>query len=72
MKWLTIHTWAYQIQQKSCWHFWFAWYPVTIKFRPDGARDKVWLEWVERKGTYEPYFGDWSYEYRLPTVKRPS
>lgn len=42
------------------WHQWFAWHPVTI------GSNIVWLERVERKGTYMAGWGDawWSWEYR--------
>lgn len=66
MKWLTIRTLAYMHQAKECWHRWFAWYPVTVEIKPDGARIKVWLIWLHRKGTWYGGYDDsgWNYEYR--------
>lgn len=66
MKWLTIRTSVYIHQAKECWHQWFAWYPVTIETKPDGAIIKVWLVWVLRKGTYTSSYADcyWDYEYQ--------
>jgi hypothetical protein len=45
---------------KQNWHRWFAWYGVHVN------GDTVWLEIVERKGTYHPDScgGGYSYEYR--------
>jgi hypothetical protein len=54
MKWLTIRTWKVKCEFLSNWHLWFAWYPVTVKKYPDGARDKVWLKTVMRKGVLTP------------------
>ena len=69
MKWLTTRTWEYRKQAKECWHFWFAWYPITIQVHPDGARKRLWLEWVKRKNTYWCSWGDdgWNYEYMAIT-----
>jgi hypothetical protein len=55
--------------ERSNWHFWFAWYPVTVKTYPDGAEKKVWLQKVLRKGTLrcgmEGCF--WTYKYKETT-----
>jgi hypothetical protein len=44
------------------WHSWFAWYPVVI------GDQKVWLEFVERKGEeHAAYDSSWiQYEYKFP------
>jgi hypothetical protein len=44
------------------WHRWFAWCPVRVE-----SNKCVWLETIERKGTYHyaPGCGEWwTYEYR--------
>jgi hypothetical protein len=38
------------------WHPYFAWFPVTV------GRQRVWLEWIERK--LVPDSLDWSAYYR--------
>jgi len=68
MEYLTIKTWGYKAQAKECWHFWFAWYPVTIGVYPDGAKKMAWLQKVLRKGEYKALgLMDcaWVYEYKL-------
>ncbi len=30
------------------WHYWFAWYPVTVYVYSDGSKKKIWWEWVYR------------------------
>lgn len=54
-------------QDKTQWHVWFAWHPVTITNR-DGTF-KAWLEFVERRGEFveDSLGGDWSYQYRDAT-----
>lgn len=44
------------------WHRWFAWRPVRVT----GQHQCVWLETIERKGTfYHDCIGfQWSWEYR--------
>ena len=66
MAWLTTRTIEYKIQQRACWHFWFAWHPVTVKNFSDGARKRIWWRYVLRKGEYQNYPGDnyWIYEYK--------
>jgi hypothetical protein len=45
---------------KTSWHKWFAWYPVTI----DG-NEKVWLETVERQATWSQVgLGEIEFIYR--------
>lgn len=44
---------------KTSWHKWFAWYPVTI----DG-NEKVWLETVERQATWSGCLGEIEFIYR--------
>ncbi len=69
MEWLSTRTREYRKQAKECWHYWFAWHPVTVKTYPDGAAHKVWLQRVLRKGTLHPGWYDpdyWTYKYRLP------
>ncbi len=34
-------------EAKKFWHRWFAWYPVRVS-----KRECIWLEFVERKGTF--------------------
>ena len=66
MEWITTRTWDYERQAKECWHLWFAWYPVTLQKKPDGAEVKVWLKTVLRKGTYNCSYADccWDYKYK--------
>jgi len=69
MNWITIRTTEYTKQAEECWHKWFARYPVTTKEYPDGAKDRIWLETVLRKGTYEPcievtWVLYWTYIYK--------
>jgi hypothetical protein len=47
------------------WHRWFAWRPVRIS-----PTEICWLEWVERKCTYNGNWagGDWENEYRASMV----
>ena len=68
MKWITIRTWKHKKQAKECWHIWWAWYPITVHEFPDGAKCKVWLRNVYRKGKYDVSWdgtGFWEYEYTL-------
>lgn len=66
MKWITQNTWVHEKQRKSCWHFWFAWYPVRIKSFPDGAVEKIWLKKILRKGEYycSYDYAGWEYQYK--------
>lgn len=66
MKWLTINTWAYKKQAKECWHIWFAWHPVCVKKYPDGAKERVWLQNVKRKGRewHGMASSGWEYKYK--------
>lgn len=45
---------------KQNWHRWYAWHPVDVH------GNTVWMEVVERKGTfhYDSCGGSYSYEYR--------
>jgi hypothetical protein len=56
-------TWGERRRAKEEWHRWFAWHPVRV-----ASRHCLWLEFIERKGTYEGFIGDyanpWSFEYR--------
>jgi len=67
MEWLTIQTYEYKKQAKSCWHHWFAWHPVTVKIYPDGAKTRVWFINILRKGTLICNRGEsmWKYEYKF-------
>ena len=69
MRWLTIWTSVYRHQKKECWHYWFAWHPVTVEIKPDGARIKVWLVWLLRKGIWRGGYDDagWEYTYKEVT-----
>lgn len=69
MKWLTRRTWAHRKQAKECWHYWFAWHPVTVKVYPDGAEERIWLTMILRKGTYVSSFFEscWNYKYKTQT-----
>ena len=67
MKWFTLKTKRNRIYEKSKWHRWFAWHPVTIKIHePEGVYEKVWLEWIQRCGTLHTWGFDiyWIWEYR--------
>jgi hypothetical protein len=51
------------LNKKRQWNKWFAWYPVSV------LEERVWLEWVERKG-WTSGVGEsgtvyWEYEYRF-------
>lgn len=61
------------------WHDKFAWLPIRLNWLEDGnpaVNTCVWLEWIERKGTYKPeYYAEsvqmwipasWKWEYREP------
>ena len=53
--------WEQTKEKRKVWHKWFAWRPVRV-----GSGDCRWLEYVERKGSFECSWGDcwWSWEYR--------
>ena len=55
--------------EKSNWHFWFAWYPITVKFFPDETCEKIWLKIVLRKGTFNNTIlaQYWTYQYKHTT-----
>jgi len=56
-----------QIERRSQWHPWFAWYPVTVgKTIFEKRQIKMWLTIVERRGEhYSGYAGcGWNWEYR--------
>jgi len=50
------------------WYRWFAWYPVTVKILPDGAKDIRFFEMVEKCWEWKPTGPMWSpeknYSYR--------
>ncbi len=52
----------------QAWHIWFAWTPTMV-----GPQNCRWLEFIERKGTFQVVgFDFWySWEYR-PWVRRHS
>lgn len=41
------------------WRRWFAWRPVTVH----PSLDTVWLEYIERRPTEDPYSVGWDYRY---------
>lgn len=45
--------WYKRRKDKTKWHYWFAWFPVTVEVTPDGDKKKVWLQWILRCGYYE-------------------
>ena len=53
--------------EKSRWHEWFAWHPVTVEITPDGDQKCIGWEWVYRCGKLSrPIEGDWwTWEYSL-------
>jgi hypothetical protein len=62
-------------ERKYEWHRWFAWYPIEVgeEFGPV-KREKVWLEWVERKrepgqGAW-PNLGEWHYRTAIDGEER--
>lgn len=57
-QWELIKEGAHPRQQ---WRRWYAWRPVRV-----GENECRWLEWVERKETYETYWDEtrWESEYR--------
>ena len=50
--------------EKTKWHIWFAWYPVTVSYTPDGDSKKVWLEYVLRCGELIQYSEGSYYIYK--------
>ena len=40
------------------WHTWFAWHPILID------NSYIWLEFIERRLTYEDVHNNTIYEYR--------
>lgn len=53
------------VHGRKFWHRWFAWYPVVMT-GISGHDHIVWLETIERKGTYHTYYGGdhWTWDYR--------
>lgn len=54
---------------RTCWHRWFAWRPVTIRLKKEGKCAPwrwliVWWVWIERQ--QHDSWGDSWWEYRLP------
>jgi hypothetical protein len=72
MKWLNGETEESKKNRKEQWCRWFAWYPVkigTVKFNGKERQQKVWLEYLMRKGYRYPDFPPflnyyWVYEYK--------
>jgi len=62
MKFNCGKTWEERRNYKEEWHVWFAWHPARI-----GLEECVWLESVERKGTYrcDHECCYWTWKYRL-------
>ena len=52
MRWKVFNVWD--------WNRWFAWYPIVIN------DERVWLEYVERKLTFE----SWAWQFRLVNGSR--
>ena len=55
------------MRAKHLWHKWFAWYPVRLPTKGKmSGMTMVWLETIERKGSYDCYLGDgvWIWSYR--------
>jgi hypothetical protein len=50
MKWINGETWEHKKERIERWNPYFAWYPIKIGI-VDGHHVKIWLEWIERKGT---------------------
>lgn len=62
MEWLKRN----KIMDRTKWHKWFAWYPVTVETYDDYSNKKVWLEYVWRLGILECGMDgqcDMGYEY---------
>ena len=67
MNWVSVKSLGFKKQERKCWHLWFAWHPVSIGTYPDGAKEWIWWENVQRKGIYDcSYPGDcyWNYRYK--------
>ncbi len=62
MEWYTIN----KTEWKKCWHYWFAWHPIVVKYYPDGGRKWVWLKRVLRRGKrcFNGWDEYWEWEYR--------
>ena len=72
MKWINGYTEEEKIRQKGNWNIWFAWFPVIIGYTSEHRTIKVWLQNVERKGTYHDGYCEPDYviyEYRELTKK---
>ena len=50
-------------KNKTVWHKWFAWRPITIQEGPYGRRWLVWLETVVRRREWIS-MGDWWWDYK--------
>lgn len=67
MKWVNGETWESKVKRLEDWHKWFAWYPVIVDFIEVEGKErtvKVWLDYVERKGQYDPCWQRWNWVYR--------
>jgi len=69
MKWINGRTYKARDAYLKDWHKWFAWHPVIIGTTGEGKEEhsvKVWLQYLERKGTYYQGWGGnfWVWEYR--------
>ena len=63
MKWICFN----KSQELETWHFWFAWHPVCIGKYPDGSLKMIWLEPLQRCGTFRYSYhddGNWDWQYR--------
>ncbi len=51
---------------KHRWHIWYAWYPVRVPTKGHmSGQTKIWLERIQRKGTYYSYpCSGWIWEYK--------
>lgn len=70
MNWFTSNTWVNEKYEKTRWHRWFAWYPVTVKeFDPEGVAIRCWLETVWRCGKVRAFRGGYFWEYKYSLQK---
>ncbi len=51
--------WEAKKKRLTNWHSWYALFPTRV-----GNHDCRWMEWIERKGKYSNYGGDWFWEYQ--------
>ena len=62
-------TWDAERARLSAWHKFFVLWPRTIGEK-DGRYRCVWLQPVERRGTYCGVYFGWEWEYRLSEAGR--